>query len=191
MRLCSMIFICRVRSGGIEPWYEVRSSDAAEALFNITSFLRLIPEEILPLGEFFFLTFRREDGFERIGVVAGVPSLGGNGHRGWRKVLYLFEVEVETLGDDSEFGHIFLMAAGMGGDEVGDNLLVQVLFAVDTVEDALEGIELLERGLAHEMEHTVGGMFRGHFQTARDMAGDEFAGVFLGRPVRGLVLTFI
>ena len=191
MRLCSMIIICRVRSGGIEPRYEVRSSDAAEALFNITSFLRLIPEEILPLGEFFFLTFRRKDRFERIGVVAGVPSLGGYGHRGWRKVLYLFEVEVEALGDDGELCHVLLLTTGVGGDEVGDNLLVQVLFAVDTVEDAFEGIELLERGLSHEVEHTVGGVLWGHLQTARDMTGNKFTGVFLGRSIRGLVLTFI
>lgn len=37
----------------------------------------------------------------------------------------------------------------MAADEVGDELLAQVQFAVQAVEDALEGIELFERGLAH------------------------------------------
>ena len=59
-------------------------------------------------------------------------------------------MEVQLFGDDSQLRHILLLAAWVGGDEVGDDLLVQVLLAVDTVEDAFELIELLERGFAHE-----------------------------------------
>ena len=58
------------------------------------------------------------------------------------------------------------MTPRMGGDEVGDNLLSEILLAVDAVELALELIELLERRLAHEVEHPFAGVFRGNFQTA-------------------------
>ena len=43
----------------------------------------------------------------------------------------------------------------MAGDEVGDNLLVEVLLAIDAVEDVLELVKLLERWFAHETEHVV------------------------------------
>ena len=100
-------------------------------------------------------------------------------------------MEVEALGDDGQFGHILFMTAGMGGDEVGDDLLAQVLFAIDAVELALELVELLERGLAHEVEHAFGGMFRGNLQSARDVAHDQFAGVFLSRTISLFVLAAI
>ena len=73
-------------------------------------------------------------------------------------------MEVELLGDDGELCHIFLVATWVRRDEVGDDLLPEVLFAVDAVELSLELIELLERGLAHEMEHAVAGMLRGYLQ---------------------------
>jgi len=156
---------------------EVRTADALEVLFDTATLLRLVPEEILALGQFVALTLGREHGFEGIGVVACVPHLGGDGHGRGGEVLNLFEVEVQLFGDDSQLRHILLLTTWVGGDEVGDDLLVQVLFAIDTVEDALELIELLERGLAHQSEHTVAGMFRGHLQASADMAADQLTGV--------------
>ena len=46
----------------------------------------------------------------------------------------------------------------MATDEVGDELLAQPLLAVDAVEGALELLELAERGLAHHLQHAVGGV---------------------------------
>ncbi len=43
----------------------------------------------------------------------------------------------------------------MAADKVGDNLLVELLLTVDLVEAPLKVIELLERGLPHQMEHAV------------------------------------
>ena len=60
-------------------------------------------------------------------------------------------MEVEALGDNGEFCHVLLLTAGVGGDEVGDDLLMEILFAVDAVEQTFELIKLLEGGLAHEM----------------------------------------
>ena len=73
-------------------------------------------------------------------------------------------MEVELLGDDGELCHIFLMATWVRRDEVGDDLLPEVLFAIDAVELAFELIELLERGLAHQVEHTIAGMLWGYLQ---------------------------
>ena len=175
----------------VESWDEVGSSDAAEALFDVASLLRLVPEEVLALGEFVFRTFGGEYGLEGVRVVARVPGLCGDSHRRGGEVLHLFEVEVEALGDDGELGHVLLLASGMGGDEVGDDLLMEPFFAVDAVEESLELVELLEGGLAHKVEHAVAGVLRCHLQASADVAGDEFAGVRLSGTVGGLVLTFI
>jgi hypothetical protein len=175
----------------VETFNEVRTPDATEALFDVTTFLWLVPEEVLALGEFLPLTLGREDGFKGVGVVARVPGFSGDGHGRGGKVLHLFEVEVELLGEYGEFSHVLFLTAGVGGDEVGDDLLSQVLLAVDAVEDALEGVELLERGFAHEPKYTVAGMFGSHLEASADMAADEFTGVLLGNTVGRLILTFV
>ena len=178
MRLCSMIFICRVRSGGIEPRYEVRSSDAAEALFNITSFLRLIPEEILPLGEFFTLVLGREDGFEGIGVEACIPRLGGDGHGRGCEVLHLVGHQMILVGDVTKFAHLFNGTARVGGDEIGNQLLVFAALTVLGVEIFEKLEEVVERGFAHEGEHLGIRMFRRHFEPARNMMAHHLPKIF-------------
>ncbi len=183
IRLCSSIFI--------KSFDEIWTPDATQALFDTAALLRLVPEEVLPLGKFLALAFSAEDGFERIGVIACIPCFGGIGHRRGCKVLYLLQMEVEMLGDDCQFSHILLTAAGVTADEVGNDLLAEVLFAVDAVKHPLELIELLERGLPHQIEHTVAGMLRGHLQTTADMTADELAGIFLSSTVGGLVLAAV
>ena len=70
-------------------------------------------------------------------------------------------------------------------------MLVQVLLAADLVELALEVVELLERGFAHEVEHAVAGVLGGYLQSAADVAADEFAGVLAGGTVGGFVLAVV
>ena len=112
-----MIFMSEIgieglgRGTRIEPWDEISSADAAEALFDVPAFLELIPEEILPLGQFLVLRLSREDGFQCVGVIARVPGLCGVGHRRRGEVLHLFQLEVESFGDDSQFCHILLTTA--------------------------------------------------------------------------------
>ena len=192
-----MIFIVSSRGGfsrwtgwtSIEFWDEVSASDTAQTLFYATSFLGFVPEEILSLGELFMLALGTEHGFECIGIIARIPSFGSYRHGGRREVLYLFEMEVELFGDDSQFGHILLLACRVAADEVGDNLLAQVLLVVDTIEDTLELIELLERGFAHQFQHALAGMLRGHFQASAYVSADQFACIFLCGLVCLLVLT--
>ena len=76
---------------------QIGASDAAQFAHYALSFAGFVPEEELPLGEFVLRTFRRENGLQRVGVVARVPHFGGDGHWRGREVLHLFEVEVLLL----------------------------------------------------------------------------------------------
>lgn len=93
--------------------------------------------------------------------------------------MHLFQLEVQPLGDDSQFCHVFLPASRVGRYEIRNELLAQVFLAVDTVKDTLELMKLLEGRLAHQMEHPVRSMFGSHFQSSADMAADKFAGILL------------
>lgn len=146
----------------------------AEKAKDVLTFGRLVPEEELALGKLFLLGLGGEDGLEGVGVESRVPCLGRYRHGGGGEVLHLFELEVEIFGQCGEFCHVFGCAARMAANEVGDDLLTQVLAAVDVVEDALEVVEEFEGGFAHEFEHMVGGVFWCYFQTTADVAGDEF-----------------
>ena len=141
---------------------EVWTTNAAQTLLDATTLLGFIPEEILALGQLVALCLGTLDGLKGIRIVARVPRLGRYRHRRGRKVLHLLQLEVELLGLDGQLSHISLRTTRMAGDEVGDNLLVQVLLAIDAVEDALEVVELLERGLAHQVKHAFAGMLRCH-----------------------------
>ena len=156
----------------VELLDEVWPTNATEALLDVAAFLGLVPEEILPLGEFLLLRLRTEDGLQGVGVVACVPRFCSDGHRRGSEVLYLFQMEVETLGDDGKFCHIFLLAARVGGDEIRDDLLVEILFAIDTVKLAFELIELLERRFTHQLQNTVAGMLWCYLQTTADVTAD-------------------
>ena len=98
-------------------------------------------------------------------------------------------MEVQFLGNLRQLRHICLGTSRMTGDEVGDELLVEVLLLIDAIEKTLEVVELLERRLAHQLEHLVAGMFRCHLQPSADMTGDELAGILHGGLVACLVLA--
>ena len=185
-----MIFILIGSDGRVvELADQVGATDAPEALFDAASFLWLVPEEVLALGQFLTWGLGTIDLFQRIRVVTCIPGFSGIGHRRRSEVLYLFQMEVKSLCDDCEFCHILLTTSRMGRYEVGNDLFAQVLFAVNTVEQALELIELLEGGLSHEEEHTFAGMFGCHLQPAADMMADQFTGVLFCGMVCSLVLA--
>lgn len=106
-------------------------------------------------------------------MVAGIVDLGREGHRGRGEVLNLFEMQIEFFGLGGKLGHVDFAASGMGGYEVGDQLLSEPVARVYAVKEAAEFMIELERGLAHKVEHSVGGVFRRHFQTSGDVAGDQ------------------
>lgn len=105
--------------------------------------------------------------------------------------MYLLEMEVEALGDDSQFGHILFQTSWMRTDEVGDDLLMQVLFLIDAIEDTLEIVELLEGGFSHESQDPVAGVLGSHLQSATDVTADKFPSILacslVGIIVRAMV----
>ena len=162
----------------IEQFFdEIGFTDTTQTLFDTATLLGFIPEEELALGKLFLLGLGTLDWLKGIGVEPSVPRLGGNGHGCRRKILNLLQLEVEMFGFYGQIGHVGLAATRMAGDEVRDDLLVQSFLAIDTVEDALELVELLERRLAHQCQHMVGSMLWSHFQTTADMILNQFAGV--------------
>ena len=120
-------------------------------------FLFFVPEEFFALAEFFFFGFGGVDGFEGVGVDAGVIDFGGQGHGGRSEILDLFEFEVQAAGFGSQVGHVFVGATGMGGNKVGDQLLLAAFFGFeafvfDFFKNVVEGFELFEVGFAHQVE---------------------------------------
>ena len=73
-----------------------------------------------------------------IWILAGIEHNGGEGHRRWGEILHLLKGEVEVaehlLGEGL---HIALMAAGVRGDEVWDELISQPILAADAVKVAI------------------------------------------------------
>lgn len=134
----------------VELLDQVGASDASQFTLYALPLFGFIPEEELSLSQLFAWCLGREDRFESIGVVTRIPRLGADGHRRGRKVLHLFKVKVQIFGDDSKLCHVFFLTARMAANKIRYDLLFQPLLFVDTVEDALELIELLKRWLAHE-----------------------------------------
>ena len=164
----------------VEATDEVGAAYLAEGALNGGALLGLIPEEELPLGEFLLLGLGDVEWFKGQRVEAGVVGFGADGHGGGCEVLHLFEVEVELLGFGSQLCHVGQRASGVTADEVGDELVVEMLFATDAVEESFEIVEEPEGRLAHEVEHLFGGVLGSHFQSSAHMSGDELAGVLTG-----------
>ena len=98
-------------------------------------------------------------------------------------------MKVKVLGDGCQLCHVLFVASGMGTNEIRDNLLTKVFLFIYTIEDTHELAELLERGLTHKGEHTVGGMLGSHFKPTAHMARDELARVAAGSLIAFLVLA--
>lgn len=126
----------------------------------------VIPEKVFALGLFLLRCGGGEDFLTGIGMIAGVVDLCGECHRRRCEVLDLFEMKIEFFGLGGQFGHIDFAAAGVGGDKIRYELLFQAVARVDALEKAAEFMVELERGFAHEIQHSVRGVFRSHFQTA-------------------------
>ena len=179
--------------GGVaeQAFDEVGMSDASQALFDVSALLGFIPEEVLPLCKLFAGSLCAVYGLQRIGIIARIPGFGGHRHRGGGEVLHLFKLEVELLGDYGEFSHVYFVATGVTGNEIGDNLLAEMCFLVDAVEHVLELVKLLKRWFAHQTKHLLACVLGCNLQTAADMSEDEFTGVLACRNVCRFVLASV
>ena len=124
-------------------------------------------------------------------MVACVPCFGGYCHGCGCEVLHLFEVEVERFGDDGEFCHIGCGTARMTADEVGYELLAQVMALACIVEDALEVVEESEGWFAHDGEDCIGSMLGCHLEASADMTSDEFFGILTVDAVDALITCVV
>ena len=118
---------------------------------------------------------------------ARIPRFGAHGHGCGREVLHLFEFEVEGFGLGCEGRHVFVVAAGVGADEVGDDLLIESVAAINVVEKFLELVEEFERGLSHELQHGVGSVFGSHLEASRHVVANQLFGIFLLSVVNGFI----
>ena len=175
----------------IQLVYQVASSHALQFADDVAAFFGFVPEEEHALSQFLFLCLGREDRFQCVGVESRVPGFCGYGHRGRGEVLNLFQVEVQVLGDDRQFGHVFFRTSRMAADEVGDKLLAEIQFLIQLVEDALEAVELLERRFPHQVQYPVTGMFGSYFQPSAHVAGNQFARVGCRTLVYRRVFAFV
>ena len=168
---------------------QVGATDAAQRLLDATALFGFVPEEELALGQLLLWRFGAEHWLQRIRIVACVPRFGGVGEWRGSKILYLLEMEIEVLGNHCQFGHILFLTAWVAGDEVGNDLLAKTLLAINLIEDSLELVELLERGLAHEVEYTIAGVLGSYLESTRNMTGNQLAGVLHSSLIAGLVLA--
>ena len=111
---------------------------------------------------------------KRVRIQPGVIGFRGNRHWRGREVLDLFEVEIKTFGYSRKFSHIFFSATRVRGDEIRNNLLVELFVLIYIVENLLEFSELRERWLTHQLKNTVGSVLGSHFKSSRHVVCNKF-----------------
>lgn len=183
--------VSMIRYAIIKLSYEVGPANAFQLALYCVPLLWFVPEEEHALLQFLSRGVSTEYRFKRIRVEACIESRCADGHWSWREILYLLEMEIQILGDDSQLGHVFFMASWVTADEVGDELLVEMSLFVDLVKQLFEIIEKFERWLAHEFQHSVGCILRCHLQSAAHMLGDQLARILHGSLVGFLVLALM
>ena len=118
-----------------------------------------------------------------------MPSLSAHGHGRGREVLHLLKMEVHTLGEHSQFGHVLSCTTRVATNKIGNDLLTEVLFTIDAIKDTLKLLELLKRRLAHDVQHCIGSVLGRHFEATAHMVCDKFLRIFLGRAIHGFIVA--
>ena len=72
----------------------------------------------------FLFAFRDVHFLARIWVITKIIHRRGVGHGRGREILHLVGHQPVLVGDVAEFAHLLDGASGMGGDEIGNQLLV-------------------------------------------------------------------
>ena len=102
--------------------------------------LFLVVEEHEVLRLLLFGVASNIDGLHGVGVDAGVVHLGAEGHGRGGEVLYLLKAVAKPLHLDGEVGHVAELAAGVGADEIRDELVAEACLPADSIELRL-GVE--------------------------------------------------
>ncbi len=103
------------------------------------------------------------------GVFLGVIHGGGVGERRRVEVLHLIELEAVCFNPERHVHHVFIRGARVGGDEVGDQvLLLARLFGI-LVKQLLEAVVAAHARLHHLGERALLGVFRRDLEVAADV----------------------
>src|SRR5471032_2327615 len=110
-------------------------------------------------------------------VLARVVHGGRGRHRRRIERLHLIGAETVALEPQGQVHHVFIGGAGVGGDEVRNQVLLLARFLGILLEHALELVIAANARLHHLVERTFLGVFRGDFQVATHVVGHQFLDV--------------
>ena len=104
----------------------------------------------------------------------------GRGHGAGVKGLHLIGAETIFFQPDGQVHHVFVAGAGVGRDEIGDQVLLFARLGAVLVKQLLEAVVAANAGLHHFGQGARLGVLGGDFQIAAHMVGGQFADVFRG-----------
>ena len=86
-----------------------------------------------------------------------------HGRRG--ESLYLLQFETHVFGLCGKIGHVFDLTCRMIGDEIRNELQVQLLFDIDLIKTLLELVKVGEGRFPHQAKDRIRGVLRGHLES--------------------------
>ena len=116
------------------------------------------------------------------GMVHGRGHGPGRGHEG----LHLIRLEAVLFQPQGQVEHVLVGGARVGGDEVGDQVLLLARVARKLLEHGPELLEAAHTGLHHLRQRPVFGVLRRDLEVAAHVVGDQLLDV-LGRGHRQVV----
>ena len=152
---------------------QILTARAVESLQHQLPVLGLAPLHQCPLEGLVVGRAGDEDRLHGAGVQAGVPHAGRQGAGGGIEVLHLLRhvsLPVEPL---RQLDRILQGAAGVGGDEVGDQVLVLAVAAVELEVLLPELFIDLDVWLTHIVQGVGGAVLGRHLQLAGDVVLDQ------------------
>src|SRR5471032_1344769 len=111
-------------------------------------------------------------------VLARVVHGGRGRHRRRIERLHLIGAETVALEPQGQVHHVFIGGAGVGGDEVRNQVLLLARFLGILLEHALELVIAANARLHHLVERTFLGVFRGDLQVTTHVVSHQLLDVF-------------
>ena len=99
-------------------------------------------------------------------------------HRRRQEGLHLIKAKAVALEPQRKIEHVGKRRPRMGGDEVGDEVLLLASLTREFLEQRFELLVARYRRLHHVRQRAGFGVFRRDFEVAADVMGDQFLDVF-------------
>ena len=166
---------------------QVLPARLVEGLQHQLPVLRLPPLHQRPLEGLVVGRFGDEHRLHGPGIQAGVPHTGGQGAGGGVEVLHLLRHMSLLVQPFSQLHRVLQGTARVGGDQVGHQVLVLAVPAVELKILLPELLIDLDVGLAHIVQGVGHTVLRGHLQLSGDVVldqvGEKFAAGVLHQEV--------